>query len=108
MCPKSPQAIPRFSIFLVSLFDLNNPMVVRITDIVWNSIARDLILEIHVRYGWSEVVRVEVLLRRQMSQFDPHIGRNVCQRLFHPVSIRMALLRAIYDDPIVIGITMRV
>lgn len=104
--PEGSQALRRLAVTLVALVDLHNPVVVRITRVVRHAIARYLLLEVDIRDRRTLVMRVQVLVRRDVLQLDLHARLDVREGLGLPVMVWVAITGRIQDSPVVVVVTV--
>ena len=76
------EAPPRLGVARVALDDLDDPVVVRVAREVGHPVRGHLLLEVHVGDGWAEVVRVQGLVGRDVSELDASSASNVGDVLF--------------------------
>jgi len=90
------------------VLDLDEPIVVCVSDKVRHPIAGNLILEIDLRDWWPKIVRVEVLVRDDVSQPDFHSTGDILKGLIRPFGLGMPAIFGYDDAPVVVGITVRI
>jgi hypothetical protein len=106
--PQRPQSLTRLLIPLITLLDLNDPIIIPIALEARHPICRNFVLKVNIRNGWTEVMRVQMFLGGDMLKPDPHGRFNVLYRLIFPVGIIAVLHSRIDDAPVVVGIAMGV
>ena len=84
------QSLGGFLVVLVTVFDLDKPIVVRIPDVTYHPISRNLILEIDIRDGWPIIMRVEVLVCSGVPQSDFHPSGDILEGLIGPFCLGMS------------------
>jgi len=90
------------------VLDLDEPIIVCISDEVFHSIGRNLILEIDIRDRWPKIVRVDVLVRADVSQLDFHFISDILKGFICPFGFGVSAILGYDDAPVVVGIAVRV
>lgn len=90
------------------MLDLDEPIVVCISDKVRHPIAGNLILEINLRDWGPIIVRVEVLVRGDVSQPDFHSTGDILKGPIRPLGLGVPAIFGYDDAPVIIGITVRI
>jgi len=90
------------------VFDLDKPIVICIPDKARHPVTGNLILEINIRDRWPEVVRVEALVRDDVSQSDFHSGGDILKGFVCPFGLWVTTFLSCDDAPIIIGIAVGV
>lgn len=105
---QSPETLARLLVALVTLVDLHDPVVVGVTSIARDTVARHLLLEVDIRDRGTDVVRVEGLVGRDMPELDASAAGDVRDVVIGPVGVRVAICGRIDDAPVVVGVAVRV
>lgn len=105
---RSQRADPlaRLAIPVVALDDLDDPVIVRVSDEASHAVRGDLLLEVHIGYWWAEVVRVQGLVGRGVAELDACASRDVGNILGLPIDVWVAELGRVDDAPVVIGVNV--
>ena len=90
------------------MLDLDEPIVICISDKVRHSIGGNLILEVDIRDWWPKIVRMEVLVRDDVSQPDFHSTGDIFKGLIRPFGLGVSAIFGYDDAPVVIGIAVRI
>lgn len=88
--------------------DLDNPIVVRITRVAGDAVARDFILELDVRDRRADIVRVQRLLGLDVPELDASTLGDVGDAVVLPGGVRVPRRGSVNDAPVVVRVTMRV
>lgn len=102
------QALGRLRVLAVAVLNLDEPVVVHVAREALHAVPGDLVLEIDVADRRAQLVRVQVLVRRDVLELDAHVRRDVVQRLDLVVEVRVALRGGVYDEPVVVRVAVRV
>ena len=106
--PQRPHPLLALLVPPIPLGNLDDPVIVRISNEALESIRRDLVLEIHLGHRRAVVVRVQVLLRRGVPELDALSVREVNQRVLFVVLGGVPIRRRVQQDPVVIVVSVRV
>lgn len=79
LCPQSFESFRALSVVLIAVLDLDDEVIIRVAREAWETVARDLILEVDLRYRRAMVVRMQALFGRDVLEADDHPIRDVCQ-----------------------------
>lgn len=106
--PERAEALGRLPVRAVAVVNLDEPVVVHVAGEPRHAVSRHLVLEIDVRDRRAQLVRVQVLLRRDMPELDTRARRHVLQRLILVVEMIVALGCCVHDLPIVVRVPVGV
>jgi hypothetical protein len=91
-----------------SFFNLDDPVVVCVALESRVSIRADLVLEVHIRDGRANVMRVQTLLCSDVLKSNSLPITNKGEGLGSPVKVRLSIKGAVYNTPIIIRVNMRI
>lgn len=103
---QSFQAFARLLVPLVTLVDLDIPVIVRIACIARNAITRHFLLEVDVGNGRADVMGVKRLFGVDVPDLDFGARGNVGDVMIIPVGVGIAVCSCVDDAPIVIVISV--
>lgn len=106
--PERSDALRRLPIAPVTLVDLDNPVVVRVTRVAGDAVARDFILELDVGDGRANIVRVQRLLSLNVPELDASTFGDVGDAVVLPGGVRVSGRGSVNDAPVVVRVTVRV
>lgn len=107
-CAKSAKSTGAVLVVAVTMFNLNDPIVVRVANKAGEPVCRDLVLEVDVRNWGTNVVRVEASFGRNVLKADGHKIVNMFYWLGCVVVVGLTLGVSFENPPNVVAVFVRV